>query len=287
MYKPPRSKPGWIDSSLVPLLPHDGHRLRQRRASHGARLREGDRGRHRPLPAPPRPHDPLRHRQRRALAERLQAGPGARPRSPGLLRPDGNRCSDRRTGASRSRTTTSSARPSPRHRVAVQTLVRRIAEAGDIFEGDYEGWYCVSCEAFKQERDLVDGKCAIHKTTPEWIKERNHFFRLSKYREPLLPHLEANPRFVEPAIRRNEILRLARGRPRRSVDQPRRAGMGYSDADRSRQGDLRLVRRADQLHLGRGLRRRPGDVRALVAGRPPCRSARTSRASTASSGRRC
>ncbi len=99
----------------------------------------------------------------------------------------------------------------PRHRVAVQTLVRRIAEAGDLFEGDYEGWYCVSCEAFKQERDLVAGKCAIHKTTPEWIKERNHFFRLSKYREPLLRHLEAHPRFVEPAIRRNEILRWLEG----------------------------------------------------------------------------
>jgi methionyl-tRNA synthetase len=99
----------------------------------------------------------------------------------------------------------------PRHRVSVQTLVRRIAEAGDIVEGDYEGWYCVSCEAFKQERDLVDGKCPLHKVVPQWIKERNHFFRLSKYREPMLKHLEANPGFVEPEIRRNEILRWLEG----------------------------------------------------------------------------
>jgi len=99
----------------------------------------------------------------------------------------------------------------PRHRVAVQTLVRRIAEAGDIVEGDYEEWYCVSCEAFKQERDLVGGKCPIHKTVPQWIKERNHFFRLSKYREPLLKHIQANPGFVEPDIRRNEILRWLEG----------------------------------------------------------------------------
>jgi methionyl-tRNA synthetase len=46
----------------------------------------------------------------------------------------------------------------PRHRVAVQELVRRIVATGDVYEGYYEGWYCVGCEAFKQEKDLVDGK---------------------------------------------------------------------------------------------------------------------------------
>jgi methionyl-tRNA synthetase len=95
----------------------------------------------------------------------------------------------------------------PRHKAAVQELVRRIAAAGDVYEGFYEGWYCVGCEAFKQDKDLVDGKCPLHSTV-EWIKEKNHFFRLSKYQQPLLDHFNAHPEFIEPDIRRNEILRL-------------------------------------------------------------------------------
>ncbi len=96
----------------------------------------------------------------------------------------------------------------PRHRAAVTRLVSRIAEAGDLYEGDYEGWYCVSCESFKPEKDLVDGLCPIHQREPEWLKEKNHFFRLSRYGRPLLDHYDANPHFLEPEIRRNEILRL-------------------------------------------------------------------------------
>src|SRR4051794_37003653 len=59
----------------------------------------------------------------------------------------------------------------PRHRVAVQELVRRIAANGDVYEGFYEGWYCVGCEAFKQEKDLVDGKCPLHSTV-DWSRRR-------------------------------------------------------------------------------------------------------------------
>jgi len=95
----------------------------------------------------------------------------------------------------------------PRHRTAVQELVRRIASKGDVYEGFYEGWYCVGCEAFKQDKDLVDGKCPLHSTV-EWIKEKNHFFRLSAYRDRLLAHFDAQPDFLEPEMRRNEILRL-------------------------------------------------------------------------------
>ena len=95
-----------------------------------------------------------------------------------------------------------------RHRVGVTALVQQIANAGDLYEGSYEGWYCVSCEAFKQEKDLVDGNCPIHQTQPEWIKEKNHFFRLSKYRQRLLDHYAAHPEFLRPDIRRNEILRF-------------------------------------------------------------------------------
>jgi methionyl-tRNA synthetase len=97
----------------------------------------------------------------------------------------------------------------PRHRAAVQKLAQACYDTGDIYEGVYEGWYCVSCEAFKQEKDLVGGKCPLHPTlTPEWIREKNFFFRLSKYRDALLKHFADHPGFLQPDARRNEILRL-------------------------------------------------------------------------------
>ena len=100
----------------------------------------------------------------------------------------------------------------PRHRTAVQKLAQTCFDNGDIYEGFYEGWYCVSCEAFKQEKDLADGKCPLHPTlTPEWIREKNYFFRLSKYRDRLLAHFREHPEFLEPDVRRNEILRLLEG----------------------------------------------------------------------------
>ena len=99
-----------------------------------------------------------------------------------------------------------------RHRIGVTDLARRIYDAGDIYEGLYEGWYCVGCEEFKQDKDLVDGHCPLHPTLkPEWIREKNHFFRLSKYQQPLLDHFAAHPEFLQPANRRNEILRLIEG----------------------------------------------------------------------------
>jgi methionyl-tRNA synthetase len=97
-----------------------------------------------------------------------------------------------------------------RHRRGVTELVKRIHAAGDIYEGSYEGWYCEGCEAFKQEKDLLEGnRCPLHPTTDlKWIKEKNHFFRLSRYQQPLLDHFAAHPQFLEPEVRRNEILRL-------------------------------------------------------------------------------
>ena len=94
----------------------------------------------------------------------------------------------------------------PRHRAAVEKLVTRSREAGDIYEGFYEGWYCVSCEEFKPEKTLEDGLCPIHRTKPDWIKERNYFFRLSAFRDRLLAHYAAHPEFVQPDTRRNEML---------------------------------------------------------------------------------
>jgi methionyl-tRNA synthetase len=100
----------------------------------------------------------------------------------------------------------------PRHAAGVTHLIQRIHDAGDIYEGVYEGWYCVSCEEFKQEKDLVNGNCPLHPTLkPEWIREKNYFFRLSKYQQPLRDHFAAHPGFMQPENRRNEILRLIEG----------------------------------------------------------------------------
>ncbi len=97
----------------------------------------------------------------------------------------------------------------PRHRTRGPDAARSAHERpATSTKGVYEGWYCVSCEAFKQEKDLVDGLCPIHQRKPEWIKERNYFFRLSAYRDRLLAHYAAHPEFVEPESRRNEMLRL-------------------------------------------------------------------------------
>ena len=99
-----------------------------------------------------------------------------------------------------------------RHTIGVTEIATRLWDAGDIYEGVYEGWYCVSCEEFKQEKDLVNGNCPLHPTLkPEWIKEKNYFFRLSKYQQPLLDHFAAHPAFLQPDVRRNEILRLIEG----------------------------------------------------------------------------
>jgi methionyl-tRNA synthetase len=97
------------------------------------------------------------------------------------------------------------------HTAGVQALIRRIVERSpdDFYEQSYTGHYCVGCEAFKQHADIVDGKCVLHPTRVlEMVEERNWFFRLSKYQAFLRAHIEAHPRFVQPASRRNEILGL-------------------------------------------------------------------------------
>ncbi|HLD34515.1 MAG TPA: methionine--tRNA ligase, partial [Patescibacteria group bacterium] len=76
-------------------------------------------------------------------------------------------------------------------------------ESGDIYKKEYSGLYCVGCESFKTEKDLVDGKCPDHQKTPEIVTEENYFFRLSKYQEPLEFLYEQNPNFVYPASRYN------------------------------------------------------------------------------------
>ena len=94
----------------------------------------------------------------------------------------------------------------PRHIEAVKKFFSRVWEKGDIYKGIYEGFYCAGCEEFKTESDLILGKCSIHKKPVKKIKEENYFFRLTKYREKLLKHIEKNPDFIMPESRRNEVV---------------------------------------------------------------------------------
>jgi methionyl-tRNA synthetase len=94
------------------------------------------------------------------------------------------------------------------HKRFVQDFVQRIYDNGDVYEDTYAGWYCVSCEAFYTEAELVEGNCPIHGTKPEWIEEKNYFFRLSAYQDRLLELYDARPGFVQPAFRYNEARRF-------------------------------------------------------------------------------
>ncbi|MBC7841816.1 MAG: methionine--tRNA ligase [Gemmatimonadaceae bacterium] len=100
---------------------------------------------------------------------------------------------------------------SPQHKVGVQALIERIfATSPDAFyEKSYAGWYCVGCEAFKTDAEIVDGHCILHPTRElEWVQERNWFFRLSAYSDRLRALLDSNPHFCQPSSRRNEIIGL-------------------------------------------------------------------------------
>ncbi len=94
----------------------------------------------------------------------------------------------------------------PRHHAAVREIVRRVREAGWLRKDKYSGWYCEGCEAFYTEKDLVDGLCPNHRTKPRWVEEENWFFALSRFQGPLLEHIRANPGFIRPPARRNEIV---------------------------------------------------------------------------------
>jgi methionyl-tRNA synthetase len=102
----------------------------------------------------------------------------------------------------------------PRHYAAVAKLLEAVHDNGrdDIYLGTYEGLYCVSCEAYYAEADLLEGGlCPIHERPVEHLSEENYFFRLSAYGDRLLEHYESHPLAVQPETRRNEILSLIRG----------------------------------------------------------------------------
>ncbi|WP_415712816.1 methionine--tRNA ligase [Maridesulfovibrio sp.] len=95
-----------------------------------------------------------------------------------------------------------------RHIKCVQEVLQKVYDKGDIYFGEYGGHYCFGCERFYTEKELVDGKCPQHETVPEYIAEKNYFFKMSKYQDWLIGHINANPDFIRPERYRNEVLSL-------------------------------------------------------------------------------
>jgi methionyl-tRNA synthetase len=116
----------------------------------------------------------------------------------------------------------------PRHRPGVERLWRACADAGDLYQRDYEGLYCPGCEAFVVPGDLADGRCSEHGEPPELIVERNWFFRLSRYEGALLDLIESDRIRIEPEHRRNEVLAFIRsGLTDFSVSRARERARGW------------------------------------------------------------
>lgn len=97
-----------------------------------------------------------------------------------------------------------------RHQRVVQRLFSRVRERGDIYLGEYAGLYCTGCEEYFTETQVPDGRCPLHQRPLERMKEKSYFFRMSRYQEALLRHIEEHPDFVQPEIRRNEITSFIR-----------------------------------------------------------------------------
>ncbi|MFW5838122.1 MAG: methionine--tRNA ligase [Desulfovibrionaceae bacterium] len=95
-----------------------------------------------------------------------------------------------------------------RHIACVQQILQKVHDSGDIYFGEYGGHYCYGCERFYTEKELEDGKCPQHGVKPEWIAEKNYFFKMSKYRDWLLRHIEKHPEFIRPEGYRNEVVSL-------------------------------------------------------------------------------
>jgi methionyl-tRNA synthetase len=94
------------------------------------------------------------------------------------------------------------------HKEAVQKIFQIVYDNGFIYQGTYEGYYCESCEEFIPEKGLVDGLCATHQLKPIWLEEENYFFALSKFSDRLKRHIEEHPEFIQPEMRKNEMVQV-------------------------------------------------------------------------------
>lgn len=98
----------------------------------------------------------------------------------------------------------------PRHVRVVQTVLQDLWNKGEIYRGDYEGWYCVPDERFWTEKEIIDGRCPDCSRPVERIVETNYFFRMSAYQSWLIEHIHSHPNFIRPEHRRNEVLGFLR-----------------------------------------------------------------------------
>ena len=96
------------------------------------------------------------------------------------------------------------------HIETVRGILQKVYDAGDIYFGQYEGYYCVGCERFYMEKELLEGKCPDHQTEPEHRKESNYFFRMSKYQDWLINHIKDHPDYIRPERYKNEVLAFLR-----------------------------------------------------------------------------
>ncbi len=94
----------------------------------------------------------------------------------------------------------------PRHKQKVAKIFNRFYEQGDIYKGQYRGWYCTPCESYWQERELQDGTCPDCGRPVELVTEECYFFRMSRYAPRLLKYIETHPEFIQPASRKNEMV---------------------------------------------------------------------------------
>lgn len=92
------------------------------------------------------------------------------------------------------------------HEKTVQKIFKELYDKGDIYKGAYEGWYCTPCESFYTETQLEDGKCPDCGRPVDKIKEEAYFFKLSKYQDQLIEHIETHDEFIQPKTRQNEML---------------------------------------------------------------------------------
>ncbi|MED3574109.1 methionine--tRNA ligase [Cytobacillus praedii] len=93
-----------------------------------------------------------------------------------------------------------------RHKQVVEKIFARLLEQGDIYLGEYEGWYCTPCESFFTERQLDNGNCPDCGRSVNKVKEESYFFKVSKYADRLLQYYEENPSFIQPESRKNEMI---------------------------------------------------------------------------------
>lgn len=94
----------------------------------------------------------------------------------------------------------------PAHVAVVQTILQKVYDSGDIYFDEYSGLYCRGCERYLTEKELVDGNCPDHLVPPQEIAEKNYFFRMSRYQQRLIDHINTNPEFITPERYRNEVL---------------------------------------------------------------------------------